>query len=1075
MTHEFPVSPAQEGLMATARSGLYSGRANVPVAFAVHGPFETEAFRRALHTVVARHEALRTVVRPSDAGPVQRVVPADAGHADVVEHHVTVGEVHDRMLTEAARPFDPASGPLLRAIVYRVADGSTQVLLVAHQLVCDGRSWQLLLDELSSAYTAFGAGAPWEPDEPAVHYGDFALWDREWRDSGGYTEAVAFWTDELRGADPAVRLPTDRTPPTRRTADGGTAALALNSALCHRLDEVSHQHRCTPFMTLFAAFSAFLGRLCATDDLIVGVPAAGRERSELQDIVGPFTTLLAVRADLTGSPTFADLMRRTRTRMLAGQSHRDAPYVDVVDASAPGRTAQEPFVHVAFAYEEALPIFEIAGADVRRIPLPAPTAGFDLAMTAERTGEEVTAYFSYAADLLDAATVRRWSTDFRALLERLLDAPDTPLAAERVVSADEQELLLETANRTAEAVVGPAVTELVAARAAERPDAVAVTDRTTTLTYRQLLDRADGLASHLRSLGVGPEVTVGLLLPRSAEMCTAALAVLRAGGAYVPLDPGNPPSRLAHMAENSAMRVVLAAPETEDLAAELGVPVLRTDTTGPTASFEPTPPAPSQLAYVIYTSGSTGTPKGIAVEHRALTNLAQAVRGDFGIGPDDRVLQYMNFGFDPAVSDLFFTWTAGAELHIATADERLGEDLLERLRQSRITYVVLPPTAALSVPGPGDRLPRLRTLAVGGEPCPAELVSRWAAPGRRVLNVYGPTETTVYSTTAALVPGEPVVLGRPVGGASVVVLDDRLRPAPRGATGEIHVAGANLTRGYVNGPAMTAERFVANPYGPPGSRMYRTGDLGRYGPDGELYYLGRVDAQVKVRGFRVELAEIESALATHSEVVMAAVAAVGGPDDRRLVAHVVHTAGSHPRVGELRSHLAERLPGYMVPEHFVYTDALPFNRSGKIDRARLPDPSVARLAHDEPAARPVTATEHRLAGVWSRVLGHDRIGTHDNFFDLGGNSLRTLAVLSALRAEPADGDTEGLALVDLFRFPTVAALAAHLDGLAGRSGTGPPNDDADSVAEARQRGLRRRARTAGLRDARSPDEPKGSV
>ncbi|MFK0112030.1 amino acid adenylation domain-containing protein [Streptomyces sp. NPDC091217] len=1068
MIYEFPVSPTQARLLVLDR--LFPGTAqyNVPAAFQVRGPFDPAALTRALDSLVDRHESLRTVFRPGADGEPVQLVAAEAWAAVRFETGVAAAEVRERMLADAARPFDTATGPLLRCTVYEAADGTHHILLVAHHIVCDGWSLQLMLRELSAAYAAHAAGAPWAPPRPQLQYPDLAGWQRERLATGEYAAAVAHWADTLRGAPATSAPPADRLPPPARTADGGVEQFVLPPKLRNRLSQVARQSGGTPFMALFAAFAAFLGRLSGRTDLVIGVPVSGRDRPELQDMVGMLTNTLAVRADLSAQVTYTGLIGQVRARLLAGQAYQDAPFEAVVDAVAPERVpGQEPLVQVMFAYDDDTEmVLDLPGAQVRRIPLQLPVAKFDLLLYVERWGEELVAQFIYSSDVFDPDTVRCWADNFRILLDALLAAPDAPVDAAALLSGEELAGVLRAADRTAQAAPWALVSDLVARQAAARPDAPALVCDGTVLTYRELLARADALARRLRAAGVRPEVPVALLLPRSAEMGVAALAVLRAGGAYVPLDPGHPAARLSYMVQDSGARLLLASAGTAGTAAELGIPVLRVDraqdcggTDCPAAELGTAHrPGPSDLAYVLYTSGSTGTPKGVAVEHRALANLCLAVGPAFAVGPGDRVLQYVNFGFDVAVSDLFFAWTAGAELHVAAAQERLGEDLLTRLRDSRIGYVFLPPSAALSVPYDGGLgLPDLRTVAFGGEAVPAELVERWAAPGRRVLDAYGPSEAAVYATLAELRPGEPVVIGRPVPGARVHVLDTRLRPVPTGVTGEVYVAGASLGRGYAGRPGMTAERFVPDPYGPPGARMYRTGDLGRRDADGVLSYLGRTDAQVKVRGFRIELGEIESALAAHRGVAIAAAAVCGPVTDRHLVAYVVGADADGPDGGELRAHLLDRLPGYMVPERFVRLDTMPVNRSGKIDRARLPDPAGLDERPATPGTAPATPTERRVAAVWARVLGHDRIGAHENFFDAGGNSVRLLAVLGALRA---DGTDQALVLVDLFRHPTVASLAAHLD----RAGAGPAPV---AATEAARRGRARRTRTAGARARRT--------
>ncbi|MET7311740.1 amino acid adenylation domain-containing protein [Streptomyces sp. NPDC005571] len=1079
--YEFPVSPAQARLLVLDR--LYPGTAqyNVPAGFSVHGPLDVPLLTRALDTLVTRHESLRTVFRPgADGTPVQLVAP-QARAAVNLERGAAPDGVLGLMLAEAARPFDTAEGPLLRCTVYQVEDGSHRVLLVAHHIICDGWSLQLMLRELSASYLADRAGTA---AEPRLQYPDFAAWQCERLAAGGYAQAVSHWADSLRGAPTTSPLPVDLPVPPSRTVAGGVERFVLTPGLRTRLDKVARDHGGTSFMALFAAYAAFLGRLSGRTDLVVGVPVSGRDRADLQDMVGMLTNTLAVRVDLSGGVSYGGLIDRVRAGLLAGQDYQEAPFEAVVDAVAPDRTAGHgPLVQATFAYDDDTELeLVLPGAEVRRVPLPLPVAKFDLLLYVERWGEDLMAQFIYSADLLAPDTVRRWVDNFRTLLGSLTAAPDEPVAAAEILPAAELAGLLREADHTGEAATaGTLVPDLVAARAAERPDAVAMVSGRTVLTYRHLLQQADALAARLVAAGVGPEVPVGLLLPRSAEMGVAALAVLRAGGAYVPLDTGNPAARLAHMVTDSGARLLIASAPTAGAATELGVPVIRMDVPGddcgPLQPVQPLRrPEPGNVAYILYTSGSTGTPKGVAVEHRALANLCLAVRPTFPVGPDDRVLQYVNFGFDVAVSDLFFSWTAGAELHIAGADERLGEGLLTRLRDSRISYVFMPPSAAMSVPHAGGlRLPDLRTLAVGGEAVPAELVERWATPGRRILDAYGPSEATVYSTTAELAPGDPVVIGRPVPGARVHVLDAELRPVPVGVAGEVYVAGVLLARGYARRPGLTADRFVPDPYGPPGSRMYRTGDLGRRDTAGVLSYLGRVDTQVKVRGFRIELGEIENVLAGHPDVATAAAAVHGAVDDRHVVAYVVAAAGRRPDSADLRAHLAEQLPPYMLPDRYFRIDSMPLNRSGKIDRARLPDSAVVTMDPAGPAAGPATPTERRVTVAWAQVLGHDRIGPHDNFFDLGGNSIRLLAVLGALRADAADrtdaaGSTgsadRGLVLVDLFRHPTVSALAAHLD----RTGAGP---DSALVAEAARRGRQRRARLTVARNHRTT--PTGGI
>ncbi|MFI6015134.1 amino acid adenylation domain-containing protein [Streptomyces sp. NPDC051243] len=1049
--YEFPASDAQSRLLVLDRMNPGTAQYNVPAAYAVHGPFDVAAFGRALDSLVARHESLRTVVRTAPDGTAVQIVAASARAAVTVERAVPAADVDARMHAEAARPFAPETGPLLRCTVYALADGSHRVLLVAHHLVCDGWSLGVLLRELSTAYENETKNlAHALPDLP-LQFGDFAAWQRERQANGEYTRSVSHWADRLRGAPETVPLPLDRPRGAVRTAAGGTERFTLPAAVRERIAETARARGGTPFMAVFAAYAAFVSRLSGAEDLVIGFPVSGRDRPELQDLVGMLTNTLALRVDLSGDPSYHELIDRLRTALLESQPYQDAPFEAVVNAVAPAREiSHDPVVQVVFGYDDDTELsLRLAGAEVERVHVGLDTAKFDFHLQVERWGEDLAAYLIYRSALFEAETVRRWVRCFETLLEGLLDRPDSPVSNIDMLPADEHERLIALGTNAPQQSAAPPearlVPDLVADRAAEQPDATALVCGNLRLTYRELLTRADTLAARLQTHGVRRGDRVGLLLPRGPEMAVAALAVLRAGAAYVPLDPAHPTARLTYMVTDSGTSLLLTAARTTGLAGT-DVPELRVDgDTDAPAPATPVPCAPGDLAYVLYTSGSTGVPKGVAVEHRALLNLAVNVRPVFPVTETDRVLQFVSFGFDVAVSDLFFPWVAGAELHIAQEDERLGEALQARLRDSRITYVFLPPSAAMTLPRTPGALPELRTLAVGGEACPAELVERLGEAGRRIVNAYGPSEATVYSTTAELRPGEPVVIGHAVPGSRAYVLDRRLRPVPVGVTGELYVAGATLARGYIGQPGMTAERFVADPYGPPGSRMYRTGDLCRVDAHGVLHYLGRGDSQVKLRGYRIELGEIEALLAGHPEVTVAAAAVRGEGAEQRLVAYLVATAQVPDAA--LRAHLAGRLPGYMVPEIFVRLPELPLNRSGKIDRSRLPEPPSSRPELSESYAAPRSAAERRVAGVWQRVLTLDRVGVHDNFFDLGGNSVRLLAVLAALQEHP---EYRELTLVDLFRHPTVAAVAAHLDSTAERAA---PREEAARRGEDRRAAL----------------------
>jgi amino acid adenylation domain-containing protein len=1063
--YEFPVSPVQARLLVLDRLHPGSTQYHVPAAFAVEGPLDISALTAAIGALVSRHESLRTVFRAVE-GEYLQVVANRAEPAVRVESAIAAAEAEAAMLAEAARPFHIGRGPLLRCSVYPVTDETHRILLTAHHLICDGWSLRVMLQEVAESYRAARHGLTASHAPLPVQYPDYAVWQREQVTTGGHANAVAWWAQWLRGAPGVLSLPTRQPRPAIQTTAAEAVGFELPSALADRLARMAEQRRTTPFAVLFAVFNAFLSRITGAEDLVVGVPVSGRDLPELQGMVGMLANTLALRTSLHGNPSFSELIGRVREMLNITRPYHDAPFDAVVDAVAPERTlSHDPLVQVAFGYDEELaPELELDGARVRRIGLVLETAKFDLLLHIERAGAHLAGQIVYRSDLFDADTVRHWASGFRELLDSLTSEPDQPIAAASMLSRAARALVLDGFNRTEVPVPGRFAHELVAERAGESPAAIALVHGGTVLSYRELLARAGRLAERLRAAGVGPEVRLGICLPRSADMAVAALAVLLAGGAFLPLDPEQPPARLGYMLSNAGARMVIAAPPTAGLVAAAGVPVaVLAAGAEEFAAGLPVAAAtahraltPANTAYILYTSGSTGVPKGVMIEHRALTNLVTAVRSGLPLTAADRVLQHASFGFDAAVADMFCAWAAGAELHIADQAERLGGALSARLSDSRISYVLLPPSAAMSLSCLPGALAELRTLIVGGEACPPELARRWLAPGRRVLNAYGPTETTVYATVAELRADQPVTIGRPLPNTRAYVLDRRLAPVPVGVVGEVYLAGEGVGRGYVNAAGPTAERFIADPFGAPGSRLYRTGDLARYTPDGRLAFHGRADRQVKIRGFRIELGEIEATLITHPAIAEAAVVASDTSGVRRLVAYLTGRDGGPPGVSDLRAWLSGRLPGYMLPEMVVTLDRLPVNRSGKIDRARLPAPPASRPALGLPYVAPATETERRLARIWERVLGLDAVGVHDNFFDLGGNSVRLLTVLTALT--DSDGNTSGGAsLVDLFRYPSVAELAAWLDG---RGSPAPDRDAATRHGRSRREFLAARAERA---------------
>ncbi|WP_280701976.1 non-ribosomal peptide synthetase [Kitasatospora sp. GP82] len=1045
-----PLSSAQRRLWFLDRVGdgvAYS----MPMLVRLRGELDPQALAAALGDVVVRHEALRTLYPEVEGEPVQRVLPAEQAHPAFETVPVERTELEARIAEAARHRFDLAAELPLRAVLFTVRESASAVpehalLLLMHHIATDGWSLPPLMRDLSVAYRArIGSSAPdWTP--LPIQYADYTLWQQELLGEPGGPDSLlgrqlAHWRQTLDGIPEELRLPRTRSRGQRDSTRAETVLRRLDADRHTRLVELARRHGCTLFMVLQGGLAVLLSRLGAGEDIPIGAPIAGRGEDALDDLVGFFVNTLVLRTDVSADPTVGELLARIRDTDLAAYAHQDVPFEQLVDELRPTRSLnRNPLFQVMLALQNndraelALP-----GVESRVEVVRTGSARFDLVLdatdsyTRDGAPNGIDLTVEYRADAFDGDTMLRLSDALTRVLDAMAAAPDAPIGAIELLSAQERDEILHSWNDRTAAPPERPVHRLVADRAAEHPDAPAVVHGDTTLSYRELLTRADRLAARLRAEGAGPETLVGVCLPRSAEMAVAVLAVHRAGAAYLPLDPAHPDDRIAYMAADSGAQLLLADASTAARLSGTGVHTLLFDETSDTEAA-PAPDAVDDLAYVIYTSGSTGRPKGVAVGHRSLANLATAQGRDFGVTPTDRVLQYASLGFDASVSELYVTWTAGAALHIAAEDEKLGERLAARLRDSAITAVTLPPSVLASLPAGPAELPELRTLVVAGESCPADLVERWAQ-GRRFIDAYGPTESTVCGTLAQLAPGDTPVIGRPLANLRVYVLDERLRPVPVGAPGEIHLGGAGLARGYVGRPGLTAERFVPDPYATlPGARMYRTGDLGRFGPDGSLEYLGRTDDQVKLRGVRIEPGEVEAVLAGHPSVAQAAVTVrEDTPGDLRLVAYVVPSPGHETRPDVLRLHAAAALPAALVPSAFVALTALPLTTSGKVDRAALPAPDDRRPELGPGYLAPRTGLEQRLAGIWAEVLHLDRVGVRDNFFDLGGNSLR--AVRAAARIESSEGRPANTA--QFFEAPTVEAFARLL-GEQAAAGAQPP-------------------------------------
>ncbi|HEX8274264.1 MAG TPA: non-ribosomal peptide synthase/polyketide synthase [Longimicrobiaceae bacterium] len=1045
-----PLSFAQQRLWVVDRIEPGSAAYNMAFALRLRGAPDVAALRGSLDALVRRHEALRTTFAARDGRPVQTIHPPAPVPLPVLDLGLLSGsareaEAERRVAEEALRPFDLETGPLLRSALLRLDDADHVLCFTLHHVVSDGWSMQVLTREVSALYPALLRGEePTLPELP-VQYADYAVWQREWLRGDALDAQTAFWRERLAGAPPLLEIPTDRPRALGLSPEAASHPLVFTPEVSRGLRELSRRAGTTLFMTVLAGWQALLARYAGQDDVVVGTPVAGRTRRETEGLIGFFVNMLALRADLSGDPAWAELLGRVREAALGAYDHQELPFERLVEELGVERSlTHSPVFQATFALRRAAGddgLLRLGDVELESFGGGDRVARFDLDLSLADSGDALGGALVYRAALWDAATMERMAAHLEAVLEAMAADPRRRLSELSLLRGAERAQLLEAWSDGGAAVVDEELVHERFARQARRtPDAVAVRAGGRTLTYAELDRDSDMLAGRLLELGVGPDVRVGICLERGPEMVAAVLGVLRAGGAYVPLDPSHPAERLARMLEDAAPAVLLTR---RSLAGRLptdGVRTVLLDADEDALSHSHTPalshsPSLDNLAYVVFTSGSTGRPKGVAVTHRGLAAYL-AWAADAYAAPGHGAPVHSSLSFDLTVTSLLSPLLRGER--VVLVDESEGvEGLARALREEPgFTLVKLTPAHLALLARqltPAEAAAAARTLVVGGEALPAELAAHWrrVAPGTEIVNEYGPTETVVGCVVHRVRDGSAgaggVPIGRPIAGARAYVLDAAGEPVPVGVPGELYVGGAGVARGYLAQPAQTAERFVPDPFGrEPGARLYRTGDRARWLPAGELDYLGRTDAQVKVRGYRIEPGEVETVLAALPGVREAVVVArEDAPGDRRLVAYVVPEAGSGTAAydvgAELRAGLRERLPEYMVPAAFVVLDAIPLTPNGKADRRALPAPSWTGGAGRSRA--PLTATERAVAAIWEEALGVPRVGVADNFFDLGGHSLLLVQVHARLQALFPDR----VALIDLFEHHTLGALAARLD------------------------------------------------
>jgi amino acid adenylation domain-containing protein len=1055
---ELPLSFAQQRLWFVQQLSPDNDSYNMLEALRLDGALNIVALEQSLNELVRRHEILRTTFPTVDGKPIQKIAPATTLNLSIhdlqgLSADEQTAQIRQFAESQASAPFNLAFGPLVQFTLLQLSPKEYVLLLKMHHIIYDGWSLNIFFVELSQLYAAFIQGLPNSLPELSIQYADFAFWQRQWLTGEVLERQVNYWQKQLAGVPPVLELPTDKPRPPIQTFQGAAKSLVLDRELTQRLQHLSQQSDATLFMTLLAAFLVLISRYTGQPDIIVGSPIANRNSPQIEQLMGFFANTLALRGNLSNNPSFAEFLAQVRQTTLSAYAHQDLPFEMLVEKLQPERNlSRNPLVQVMFSLQNAPQCSgNLSGLNIQNMPLPIGVrARFDLEVNYWEVPGGLEGVWCYKTDLLEADTITRLAQHFQTLLQAIVANPQARISELPLLSpAQRHQLLVEWNDTQTDYSHDKCIHQLFEEEVERNPDAVAVVFKDEQLTYYELNCRANQLAHYLRSLGVGADELVGICLERSINMIVGLLGILKAGGAYVPLDPEYPQERLNFMLEDTGLSVVLTQEKLidklsdrlrggfgdspEETLRERKADVICLDSNwdiinqqtkqNPTTSTQA-----DNLAYVIYTSGSTGQPKGVAVDHRAVNRLV--INTNYiDIKATDVIAQASNYAFDAATFEIWGALVHGARLVGVSKELALSpQDFAAFMRSQGISVLFL--TTALfnqiaqEVPSAFNSL---RHLLFGGEAVDPKWVKEVLKNGapQRLLHVYGPTENTTFSSWYLVqdVPEDAttIPIGRAIANTQVYILDAYLQPVPIGVPGELHIGGAGLARDYLNRPELTNEKFIPKPFEAGGSRLYKTGDLARYLPDGNIEYLGRIDNQVKIRGFRIELGEIEAVLSQHKDLQVACVIVrEDSPGEKRLVAYVVPQKQVTLTISELRQFLANKLPGYMMPNAFVILESLPLTPNGKVDRHALKAPSPTSDSDKFIEAR--NKLELKLVQIWSKILKVDKIGVHDNFFDLGGHSL----LASYLMAQIKQQFSKDIPLTTIFQNPTIEQLATIL-------------------------------------------------
>ena len=1041
--NEYPMSFAQERMWFLYQWDPSSPSYNMPAAVRFQGKLNLDVLKQSLNEIVRRHEVLRAAFVTEDERPKQIILTELTLDIPLLDLSQLSKDEQEAQVTQLAtddaqKPFDISKPPLLRASLVRLNPEEHIVLFTMHHIISDGWSIGVLIKEFVTLYHAFSAGKPSPLDEISIQYPDFAVWQKSWLQGELLENQIAYWKKQLVDSPPILDLPTDRPRPPYQTYRGAHQAFSLPKQVLDALKALSKEMSVTLFTTLLAAFKVLLHRYSRQEDISIGTPVANRNRAEIEDLIGFFVNSLVMRSDLSGNPSFRELVKRVNDVAMEAYSHQDVPFEMLVNKLHPERDmSHTPFFQVMFALQEAQQeALQTPELKISLIETESGTAKFDIIMFAEERKDGLRIAIEYNIDLFNDDTIRRMAGHFENLLNGVVKNPDQSIDALPLMTAVERAKVVVDWNQTRrDYPADQCVHRLFEEQVARTPDATAAIFDDQQISYRELNERANQLAHYLQKLGVRSDDFVAIIMERSLDMIVATLGILKAGAVYVPLDTAYPKPRMAFMLEDTQVPVILTQQQLTNNLPDYQAHIISVDDEWEKISLESTAnPAiersAESIAYVMYTSGSTGRPKGVAIPHKAINRLV--LNTDYvKIEPSDRIAQAANASFDAATFEIWGSFLIGATLVGIKKDVVLSTyDFVQELREKQISIMFL--TTALfnqianEIP---DAFRTLKQVSFGGEACDPNSVRKvvQATPPKELLNAYGPTENTTFSTWYLIneVPEgvHTIPIGKPIANSTTYVLDKNLHPVPVGVPGELYCGGDGLAQQYYNRPDLTAEKFIPDPFSQqPGARLYRTGDLVKWLPDGSIEFMGRIDQQVKIRGFRIELGEIESLLRNHHGLQDAAVIArEDQPGVKRLVAYVVPDEEAPATNVELRSYLLEKLPDYMVPNIFVRMDALPINPNGKLDRKALPVPDQTRPELEKAYVPPRTRFEEALVKMWQEILGIERIGIYDNFFELGGNSLQAAVFVNKIQKE----FNEAVHVRSIFLAPTIAQFSTY--------------------------------------------------